>query len=122
LAVSAMQAAEFIGMPEARITLAQATTYLAAAPKSNAAYKAICSAMEDIENGRIQDVPDYLQSGKKIVPATQAYKYAHDGDGHFVDQSYMKKPITYYYPTEEGFEKRIKQRLDELEKRRDAST
>lgn len=122
LAVSAMQAAEFIGMPEARITLAQATTYLAAAPKSNASYKAICTAMEDIENGRIQDVPDYLQSGKKIEPATQAYKYAHDGDGHFVNQNYMQDPIHYYYPTEEGFEKRIKQRLDELEKRRNAST
>ena len=121
LAVSAMQAAEFIGMPEARISLAQATTYLAAAPKSNAAYKAIYSAMEDIENGRTQPIPDHLQSGKKVRSAKQAYRNAHDGEGHFVDQSYMENPVSYYMPTEEGFEKKIMQRLDQLEKRKGSS-
>lgn len=114
LAVAAMQAAEFIGMPEARIPLAQATTYLASAPKSNAAYLAINAAMKDLEKGGIQVVPDHLQSGSKIKPASQTYAYPHNHDNHYVDQAYMAEQKKYYHPTNQGFEARIKQQLESI--------
>ena len=85
LAVAAMQAAEFIGLPEARIPLAQATTYLASAPKSNAAYLAINMAMSDLEKEDVQLVPDHLRSGKKIKPSDQSYKYPHDHENHYIE-------------------------------------
>jgi putative ATPase len=89
LAVSAMQAVEFIGMPEARITLSQATTYLACAPKSNAAYLAINAALDDVEKGRTLPVPKYLQSGPKPDKGNVKYQYAHNSENHFVDQQYV---------------------------------
>ncbi|MEN8261635.1 MAG: replication-associated recombination protein A [Pseudomonadota bacterium] len=84
LAVSAMQAVEFIGMPEARITLSQATTYLACAPKSNAAYLAVNQALSDVEHGRTLPVPKHLQSGPKPDKGDVKYQYAHNGKNHFV--------------------------------------
>ncbi len=112
LAVSAMQAVEFIGMPEARITLAQATTYLACAPKSNAAYRAINTALDDVENGRTLPIPKYLQSGPKPDKGGEKYKYAHDGAGHFVDQQYVPTEKVYYEPTDQGYEETIRKRID----------
>ena len=112
LAVAAMQAAEFIGLPEARIPLAQATTYLASAPKSNAAYLAINKAMSDLEKGDVQLVPDHLRSGKKIKPSDQSYKYPHDHENHYIEQAYMLQQKKYYHPTDQGFEIRIKQQLE----------
>jgi len=120
LATSALQAVEFVGMPEARIPLAQAVTYIASAPKSNAAYLAIDKAYQDIENNRVQEVPDHLKdasykSAEKLSHG-KGYKYAHDFEGHFVEQDYMKVKVKYYEPTENGYEAKIKQRLDKLKK------
>jgi len=111
LATSAMQSVEFVGMPEARIILAQATTYLACAPKSNASYLAIDAALADIENGRTLPVPKHLQSGPKPDKGTQKYKYAHNGEGHFVDQEYVPTDKIYYQPTHQGYEETISKRL-----------
>ena len=114
VATAAMQAVEFIGMPEARITLAQATTYLATAPKSNAAYLAIDAALADIKSGRVQPVPKHLRDahykGAKDLGHV-GYKYAHDGDGHFVVQDYLTVPKTYYSPTNQGYEDTIGKRI-----------
>ncbi len=111
LATSAMQSVEFVGMPEARIILAQATTYLACAPKSNASYLAINAALDDIENGRTLPVPKHLQNGPKPDKGTQKYKYAHNGKDHFVDQEYVPTEKVYYQPTDQGYEETIGKRL-----------
>ena len=114
VAVAAMHAVEFIGMPEARISLAQATTYLASAPKSNAAYMALDEAMADVRSGRVQPVPEHLKNvhvraeGKAEAPA---YKYPHDYDGTVVDQAYLSIPKTYYHPKAAGYEDTIAKRL-----------
>ena len=110
LTVSAMKAVEFVGMPEARIILAQATTYLATAPKSNASYAAIDAAMKDVKEGRTLPVPHHLRN-KPVKKSAQKYKYAHDYDGHFVDQEYMPTSRMYYHPTEQGYESTIKNRM-----------
>jgi putative ATPase len=111
LATSAMQSVEFVGMPEARIILAQATVYLACAPKSNASYLAIGAALDDVENGRTLPVPKHLQSGPKPDKGSQKYKYAHDGKDHFVDQEYIPTDRIYYEPTGQGYEETIGKRL-----------
>ncbi|MDZ8120377.1 replication-associated recombination protein A [Pontiella agarivorans] len=112
LAVSCMQAVEFIGMPEARITLAQCTTYLACAPKSNAAYVAVNAALDDVENGRTLPVPKHLQSGPKPDKGDRKYQYAHAGEGHFVDQEYVPTDKIYYAPTNQGYEDIIRKRIE----------
>ncbi len=120
LATSALQAVEFVGMPEARIPLAQAVTYVASAPKSNSAYLAIDKAYQDIENNRVQEVPDHLKDGSyksaEKLGRGKGYKYAHDYEGHFVEQDYMRVKSRYYEPTENGYEAKIKQRLDKIRK------
>jgi putative ATPase len=112
VAVSAMQAVEFIGMPEARITLSQATTYLACAPKSNASYLAVNAAMQDVENGRTLPVPKYLQSGPKPDKGDVKYRYAHNGNDHFVDQEYVPTDKIYYEPADQGYEETIRKRIE----------
>jgi putative ATPase len=118
LANAAAQAVEFIGMPEARIILAQAVTYVASAPKSNAAYLAIEKATADIEKGRLQEVPDHLKdahySGAEKLGHGIGYKYAHDYQDHFVEQKYTKRKVKYYEPSGMGFEAKIKERLEKL--------
>ncbi len=118
IANSALQAAEFIGLPEARIPLAQATIYVACAPKSNSAYEAIEKAMDDVKNRRTQEVPDHLKSsgykGAEALGRGVGYKYAHEYEGHYVDQEYMSEKREYYTPSDEGFEKKIKERMDFL--------
>lgn len=114
IATAAMQSVEFVGMPEARIVLAQATTYLASAPKSNAAYLAINEALSDIRNGRIQPVPKHLRDAHYQGAESLGhigYKYAHDGEGHFVAQEYLGVPKIYYKPTDQGYEETISRRL-----------
>jgi len=111
LATSAMQSVEFVGMPEARIILAQATTYLACAPKSNASYLAINAALDDIENGRTLPVPKHLQSGPKPDKGPQKYQYAHNGQDHFVDQEYVPTDKVYYQPTDQGYEDTMGKRI-----------
>ncbi len=122
IAVAAMQAAEFIGMPEARIALSQATTYLACAPKSNAAYLAIDAAMADVEGGRTLPVPKHLQSGPKPDKGDTAYQYAHNGDGHFVDQEYVPTSKVYYEPTNQGYEETIRKRIEHWNSKRNNPT
>lgn len=118
IATSAMQSADFIGFPEARIPLAQATVYIACAPKSNAAYEAIDAALDEVRNERTQEVPDHLKdssykSAKKLGHGV-GYKYAHSFDDHHVDQEYMRNKKIFYKPTEMGYEKKIKEWLDYL--------
>ena len=128
VALSAARAAEMVGMPEARIPLAHATVYIATAPKSNSAYKALDAALEDVRNGKTLAVPDHLATPtrKKLArlrgvseEATQ-YKYAHDfGEEHFVPQAYLPEGRVYYHPTTNGMELRITERLEYLRKLRE---
>lgn len=101
IAVSALKAVEFVGMPEARIPLAQAVTYIAAAPKSNASYIAIEKAMDDIKKEQTMEVPEHLKdshySGAKKLGRGKGYKYPHDYGG-FVEQDYLIKKKKYYNP------------------------
>jgi putative ATPase len=120
VANAAMQVADFVGLPEARIPLAQATVYIACAPKSNAAYMGIESAMKDVEENRTQEVPDHLKDasyrGAKKLGRGEGYKYAHSYDGHYVEQEYVRKRKQYYIPTNIGHEKKIKEWLETLKK------
>lgn len=118
LATSAMQASEFVGMPEARIILGQAAVYVACAPKSNASYLGIDKALADVKTKKIGPVPEHLRdvhySGAKKLGHGQGYKYAHDYPNHYVDQQYLPFEATYYEPTEMGYERKIKERLERL--------
>lgn len=114
LAVAALQAVQNIGMPEARINLAQAVTYLASTVKSNAAYQAIGSAISWVQEQSTVEVPDHL---KNFPPkGTKKYLYPHSYDGHFVQQDYVKAKDknVFYEPTEIGREKNIRERLKGL--------
>ncbi len=117
MAVAAMQAVDFVGMPEARITLAQATTYLATAPKSNASYKAIGSALKDVESGRSLPVPEHLKNKHLKVAdggeAVAAYRYPHDYKGQYVEQTYVPTSAVYYEPVAGGYEETIARRMRE---------
>ncbi|NOU35207.1 MAG: replication-associated recombination protein A [Kiritimatiellaceae bacterium] len=112
VAIAAMQAVDFVGMPEARIILAQATTYLACAPKSNASYLAIDAALADVESGRTLPVPDHLKNAPHPGKGDVQYQYAHDGTDHFVDQEYVPTDRVYYAPTDQGYEETIRKRLE----------
>lgn len=101
VAVSALRAVEFIGMPEARIPLAQAALYVATAPKSNASYAAIEAALRDVETEGTIEIPDHLKDshypGAKKMGRGVGYRYPHDYGGH-VEQEYLKKKKRYYTP------------------------
>lgn len=120
LANAAHAAAEFVGWPEARIPIAEATIYIATANKSNSAYKAIDAALEDVKSGRTLAVPEHLRDGSyqgaKRLGHGVGYQYAHDGKDHFVAQDYLGAAKSYYEPTEQGVEKKIKERLDNWRK------
>jgi putative ATPase len=112
-------------MPEAQIILAQATTYLASAPKSNASYMSVAAAMDSVKNVKTT-VPVHLQDahykGAAKLGHGIGYKYAHDYPEHYVKQQYLPNEIkdaVFYEPTEIGHEKFIKERLDRLKNRRD---
>ncbi len=115
VATAAAQAARETGMPEARIPLAQAAAYIAAAPKSNSAITAIDSALGDIRSGQVQSVPTHLKDahypGAKRLGAGKGYLYPHGYDGHYVEQVYLSEHKPYYQPSDEGFEHIIKNRL-----------
>ncbi len=117
LANAALQVSEFVGLPEARIPLAQACIYVSCAPKSNACYLAIDKAYQDIEKGRVQEVPDHLKDahadGQRLGHGKD-YKYSHNYEGHYVKQKYTRKKVKYYEPTDIGYEAKIKQRLERL--------
>ena len=118
MATAALQAVEFIGMPEARIPLAQASIYVACAPKSNAAYLGIEKAYTDITDTRTQEVPRHLKDssypGAKTLGHGAGYQYSHQAPNHFSKQDYMISPKKYYFPTDMGYEKKIKQWLEYL--------
>ena len=121
MAVAGLHAVEFVGLPEARITLAHVTTYLACAPKSNAAYLAVEKALLHIKEGRVLPVPKPLRGasyqGAKRLGHT-GYKYAHEYKDHFVDQAYMPTSEVYYEPTSQGYEDTLKQRLAQWDRMR----
>ena len=120
-AVAAAQAVALIGMPEARLTLAQATVHLATAPKSNAVYDAINAAQQDVREGRIGHVPAHLRDGhyegaKKLGNAV-GYVYPHDDPRGVVTQRYLPEQlgdVVYYEPTGHGAEKRISDYIGRL--------
>ena len=124
VANAAAQAMEYVGMPEARIPLAQATIYIATAPKSNATVVAINRAMEDVQTRPPASVPMHLRDasyqGAQRLGHGKGYLYPHDFPGHFVTQEYLPggtKSQTYYEPTEQGFEQTIQERMKEWEKK-----
>ncbi len=116
LATAAHQAAEFVGWPEARLPIAEATLYIATAHKSNSACLAIDAALEDVRSGRTLAVPQQLRDasykGAQRLGHGADYQYAHDFPGHFVAQDYLGAARKYYEPTEQGSEKKIKERLE----------
>ena len=115
LATSVMQAVDFVGLPEARIILAQGVTYLATAPKSNASYTAINEALSDVKNNRIQPIPYALRdphsAGGKANNHGKDYIYVHNTGGYAV-QDYMSVPKKYYRVEGAGYEAKIKERLE----------
>ncbi len=116
LAQTAMQTAEFVGWPEARIPLAEATIYVATAHKSNSAYLAIDAALADVRSGRTLPVPSHLRDasyrGAERLGHGQGYNYAHEHPGHFVAQDYLGAQRRYYEPTDQGVERKIRERVD----------
>ena len=124
LAVAAQQAVHVVGMPEARIILAEAVLYVCGAPKSNSAIMAIDKALEAVRTTDIKSVPPYLQDAH--YPAAgelgrgTGYQYAHDFPEHYVKQQYLPdelKDETFYEPGNLGYEKMMKERLDRLKNR-----
>ena len=118
VAVSAAQAVERVGMPEAQIILAQAVTYVASAPKSNASCMAVFEAMDAVRNTKTAPIPVHLQDahykGAQKLGHGDGYLYAHDYPNHYVKQQYLPDGLTdchFYEPTENGYEKNIKEHL-----------
>ena len=116
--VAAQQAVHFVGMPEGNLALAQAVVYLATAPKSNALYTAYGRVQKDVETTRNDPVPLHLRNAPtglmKNLGYGKGYKYAHEYEGHFVEQQNLPdsmKGKRYYFPTEQGFEKTVLARL-----------
>lgn len=117
LANAALQVSEFVGMPEARIPLAEAAVYVACAPKSNAAYLGIESALKDVAEGKTLEVPNHLKDANldsEEFGHGKGYKYAHDYKDHYVKQEYKPSDKIYYVPTEMGYEKKIKEWFEKL--------
>jgi putative ATPase len=114
-AMAAQQAVELVGLPEAQIPLAHATVHLATAPKSNRAYAALLAARKDVEEGRTLAVPKALRDthykGSKAL-GHEGYVYPHDFEGGFVPQAYLEEGRRYYHPSENGAERRIRERLE----------
>lgn len=118
LAEAAFSAVDKIGMPEARIILAQCTTYLASAPKSNAAYLGIDAALSDVKNKPLFPVPLHLRNAPtklmKQIGYGKEYKYPHDFQNHFLNENYLPEELKnsqYYFPAEIGQETKIKEWL-----------
>ena len=118
LASSALNAIEFVGMPEARIILAQVVTYEALAPKSNASYMALEEATSDLTKETVEEVPNHLRdksySGAKRMGHGEGYEYVHKHPDHYIKQEYIKKKGRYYKPTAFGYEKVHQEQLKKL--------
>jgi putative ATPase len=118
VAVAAMQAVNFVGLPEARINLAQAVTYIACAPKSNSAVTAIDRAQADVAKGLLAPVPVHLRDasyrGAGKLGHGEGYQYPHNFPGHYVEQEYQPpqtRSQPYYEPSDQGYEQKIRERL-----------
>lgn len=118
VAMAAADAVQFIGMPEARISLAQAVVFLACAPKSNASYLAVDAAIDAVKHVSNSNVPVHLQdthySGSKKLGRGMTYQYPHNYPGHFVKQQYLPDDLVgthFYEPTEMGHERKMKEYL-----------
>ncbi len=127
LAMAAAQAVQLIGMPEGRIPLAQATTYLASAPKSNAAYVAIGRALEDVRRGSSTEVPLHLRNAATGLMKEEGYgagyRYAHDDEPEGMNDRYLPDELAgrmYYEPKERGAEREIRSRLERWRRERDS--
>jgi putative ATPase len=122
VATSALQAVEFIGMPEGKIVLSQATLYLACAAKSNSSVMGIGNALEAVQQGEVVQVPTHLRDahypGAKKLGHGVGYQYSHDFSGAIAPQNYGIKPGRFFKPTDHGYEAKIKARLAEWEKLR----
>ena len=125
IAVAAMQATEFVGLPECQLSLSQAVTYLALAPKSNACTTAIGAARRDVREQAVIPVPRHLQdkhyAGAKQLGHGQGYEYAHDAPEGIAAQDYLGEYLgvekRYYEPTDRGFERDLSERLAEIRRR-----
>jgi putative ATPase len=121
IAVAALQATEFVGLPECQLTLAQAVTYLALAPKSNACTLAIAAARRDVREQAVIPVPRHLQdkhyAGAKRLGRGQGYAYSHDAPDGIAAQDYLGVEKTYYEPTDRGLERDLAVRLAEIRRR-----
>lgn len=122
-ATAAATAVALIGMPEARIILAEAVVHIASAPKSNAAYLAIDAALADVRAGKVGTVPPHLRdahySGAKALGHGQSYRYAHDAPHAVATQQYLPDDLvgtTYYSPSDRGFERSVSERMDRVKK------
>lgn len=118
IAVACMQACEFIGLPEAQLTLSQTVAYLACAPKSNAATLAISEARKDVREQRVQVVPTHLRDahypGAKDLGHGDGYQYAHDFPAGVAPQSHMTVTKDYYRPVNRGYEQELQVRLEQI--------
>lgn len=125
VAMSAAQATEFLGMPECRITLAQAVTYVSLAPKSNASYLGIDAALEDVRHKRLLPVPMSLRdthySGAQRLGRGAGYDYPHDHPSGWVPADYLGVERQYYEPVQRGFEAELARRLAEFRELRAAT-
>jgi putative ATPase len=125
VATAAAQAVEYVGFPEAQLNLAQAVAYLATAPKSNASYLAINKALSDVRKKRNEPVPLHLRNAKTELMDNfgfgKGYKYPHDYSGHYIKQDYAPENIKgtkYYEPSDQGYEQKIKKRIEERNKQK----
>jgi putative ATPase len=123
LCMAARDAVDFIGMPEGNLALAQAVVYLALAPKSNALYTAYSTVQQDVERTAAEPVPLHLRNAPtglmKGLGYGRGYQYAHDIEEKVTDMQCLPDNLrdrTYYYPTNEGVEKRIRERIEEIKR------
>jgi len=120
VAQAAHAAAEFIGWPEARIPVAEAALYIATANKSNSVVKAIDAALEDVRNGRTLPVPPSLRDGHyqgaSRLGHGEGYQYPHDYAGHHVAQNYLGAARRFYEPSDQGHERKIRERMKHWKK------
>lgn len=118
LAVAAMQACEFVGLPECQLHLAHVTTYLACAPKSNASMTALGEALEEVRNKRLLPVPRHLRDshyqGAKALGHGQGYTYSQDSPGGIAAQDYLGVERIFYRPSVRGFERELAERLEKF--------
>jgi putative ATPase len=124
--IAAMQAADFVGPPEGNLALAQAAVYLSLAPKSNAVYTGYGAVAEDLERTRAEPVPLHLRNAPtslmKNIGYGKGYQYAHDQEDKVTGMTCLPESLagkTYYHPTDQGFEARLRQRMEEIRRIKD---